>query len=64
METQDEMALKLVEQYLKRGGKIRKVDFSNAYGPAKKRHNLAMGQKMTKIEKQKKRDANNFRGTI
>lgn len=57
------MKIESVEEFLKRGGKIKKVDFSQAYRKLTARHNLVLGsKKMTKIEHQKKRDSKSFRG--
>lgn len=55
------MQIETLDQFLKRGGKIKKVDFSNAYGKAKKRHNLTLSKKLTELQKQKIRDSQAFR---
>jgi hypothetical protein len=54
-----------IEQFLKRGGQIRKVDFTDAYKKCQVRHiDWDKYKKKSKIEKQKIRDAKTFRGII
>lgn len=65
------MEIETVEQFLKRGGKIEKVDFTRSY----KLHNSYRGEfidytakskkkRTTELDKQKIRDANSYRDVI